>query len=96
MKKWWRAFRGLDRISALAEQLTATRAEVENLSRSLHRSQLEADDLQHRLELERIEHEKSKRHITTMWNFIALRHRIDLPAENGSIRKSLQKAEARR
>jgi len=80
-----------------ADLLRRKEAPEERAARdALYLAKLEIEDFKSRLELERKDHEKSKRHITTMWNFIAQRHRIDLPAENGSIRKILQKAETRR
>lgn len=61
----------------------------------LHLAKLELTDTQKRLETERTSHARSKRHVEAMWRFIATRHRLEIPATEGSIRKILQEAERR-
>lgn len=80
--QWWHDFRGQKARAALKQ------AQVD-----LAEAHLEIKDLQVRLQNERQSLEKSKRNIQTMWNFIALRHRLDLPVQPGSIKEMLQKAE---
>lgn len=95
MKKWWNKFRGRDEIATLKSNLALAAAANRELQDSLHLSKLEIVDLDRRLTLERAEHEKTKGHVAKMWRFISIRHRVDLPAQNGTIRKILQDAERR-
>lgn len=88
-------WRHRETIQALAKAYEEAEADARSLRESLHKSKLESADLHERLSLERQDHLKTKRHIQTLWRFIALRHRLDVPAVDGSIRKILMEAERR-
>lgn len=89
IRTWWLKFRRVDEVRELKQRL-------ESVLRELDLAKLQVDDLEKRLALEREQTFKAKSHSQKMWNFIALRHRIDLPARNGTIRKVLQQAERKR
>lgn len=88
-------WRHRETIQALGKAYEEAEADGRSLRESLHKSKLESADLHERLSLERQDHAKTKRHIQTLWRFIALRHRLDVPAVDGSIRKILMEAERR-
>lgn len=74
-----------------ADLLRRKEAPEERVARDgWHLAKLEIEDLKKRLEAERNEHHRTKGHVNKMWNFIALRHRVDIPMQEGSIRKILQ------
>jgi len=39
------------------------------------------------------EREKHDRHVATLWKFIVLRHRLDMPTVDGSIKQLLEQAQ---
>lgn len=59
----------------------------------LELAKLEIEDLTKRLDREREDHEKSKRHIAKMWHFISERHRLNLHPGNGTIREILMRTD---
>lgn len=95
LKDWWSSFRGETRIVALAARVVALEAKKDELTEKVRLAEVEIEDLKKRLETERAAHVKSRRHMEKLWRFIAVRHRVDIPAEPGTIRQILQKAEGR-
>lgn len=98
-RNWWSFIIGIWRhretIAQLCDSIEAIEAEKNALRDSVHVARLEVTDLQERLSLERQDHSKTKRQIQTLWRFIAVRHRLDVPSVDGSIRKILREAEQR-
>lgn len=68
---------------------------VRGISDQLHLANLEIALLNHKIKEYQAELSTTRGHVNKLWGFIAIRHRIDIPAENGSIRELLQKAEGR-
>lgn len=106
-RAWWDEFRGraqVARLSAQVEQIKlSSEARVEQLkvanetlAKEIALAKLEIADLLRRLETEREANRKSRRYMEKMWRFIAVRHRVDVVAENGSIRQHLQQSEVRK
>lgn len=60
---------------------------------ALHLAKLDLAHSAKQLDSERTAHAKTKRHVEVLWRFISLRHRVDVPAPEGSIRKILQESE---
>lgn len=65
------------------------------LSDELHLARLEIGHLKEKIIAQQEELATTRGHVNKLWGFIAIRHRIDVPPENGSIRQMLQKAEGR-
>lgn len=93
LSNWWtfltKGWAYRERILALLLQSERDRA----IADELHLSKLECDLLRQKIVSLQDELAMSRGHVGKLWGFIALRHRIEIPAENGSIRELLQKAE---
>lgn len=80
-------------IRRLCEASEGYDGNVNSLRDTIHKSKLEIDDLRERLDRERVAHAKTRGHVEFLSRFIALRHRVNIPAPAKSIRKILQEAE---
>lgn len=85
------------RIKALEAEVASIQSSsdkiIGELRNQLAIQQVRFDTISKDLEIEKREHRKQKLATSQMWKFIHTRHRIDVPAEAGSIRQLLQKAE---
>jgi len=68
---------------------------IQSLQADLFKAQVELTVYKEKLEHEIIEHHKAKNQTHKLWNFIALRSRVDVEAPEGSARAVLQAMEQR-
>lgn len=96
LRQWWIAFRNLEAAARLSALQTELAAERHQFQEQIHLLNLEIEDLKRRLGDERARHDKTKGHVGKLWSFIAIRHRLDTPPENGTIRKLLMEVDGQR
>lgn len=82
-------------VLQLCDEVERLRAAVSSTESSLRLLELEIEDLRGRLEAKTVAQEKTTSHLNKLWQFIAIRHRVDIPVEPGTIREVLQKASER-
>lgn len=69
--------------------------EIDDLNEQRIRLETELHVYQEKLEQEIHEHHRAKNQTHRLWNFIALRSRVDVKAVNGTARASLKSMERR-
>lgn len=81
---------------ALRRDCNEWRVAATKLATEVGEMKAERDSLLIRLELEQREHHKQKNATSQMWKFIHTRHRLNVPALDGTIRQTLMRAENRK
>lgn len=83
-------------ILALISDVEALRDKTQPLMDQLHLKDLEIAHLKELHGKEELAHNKTRNYMRKLVTFIAIRHRIDTPAQNGTIRQQLQQLESRK
>ncbi len=74
-----------------SRRLEEQQATIAQLRDRLHLSELRVEFLETEMTTKREELTVQKHAVDTMWRFIHTRHRLDVPAAQGSIREVLQR-----
>lgn len=95
----WKAFTAgwllNDDVVKLCAEVERLKAELHIDRDALHISKLEIAHLKDKLAKQEAAQVKAQAHVNKLWQFIAARHRLDVPPDNGSIREILQESEGR-